>query len=183
MKSALITTAAVWWASISETESFACSRHSDRVGTHVHLSKDGVEGGGFWSGVTSLWKEVIEMSTYGPGERAMLKLQRKRRAESEEEQGADAEGGSLSEEYTFDQDAGDDAEWLAAFTTAKDSSSEDDSGQKLDYDGYKLNDLTTTRWGVPLDVDFKRMNDSIYCTVLPVRESTKSYRETLYQLN
>ncbi|EJK68256.1 hypothetical protein THAOC_10583, partial [Thalassiosira oceanica] len=140
MKSALVTTA-VWATSISETESFARCRHGDRMGTQAQLAKEGVDDGGIWSGVTSLWEEIIEMSTYGPGERAMLKLKRKKmRAELEEEQGADVEdgGGSSEGRSVFDQDSGDEAEWLAAFTAAKESSSGDDSGQKLDYDGYKL---------------------------------------------
>ena len=124
------------------------SRHSNREGTRSQLAKEGVDDGGIWSGVASLWEEMIEMSTYGPGERAMLKLKRKRRAEEQE---ADVEGSTvgLSEgRAVFDQDAGDDAEWLAAFTAAKESSSRDDSGKKIDYDGYKLNDLIISRWGV-----------------------------------
>jgi len=31
-----------------------------------------------WNGISSLWDEIIEMSTYGPSERKMLKVQRER---------------------------------------------------------------------------------------------------------
>ena len=31
-----------------------------------------------WTGISSLWDEIIEMSTYGPSERKMLKVQRER---------------------------------------------------------------------------------------------------------
>jgi len=67
----------------------------------------------------------------------------------------------------FDTD--DDQAWLEAFTSAKDDSSGDtNDDNKLDYDGYQLRDLLVSKWGVPNDIDFQRMNGSLYCTILPV---------------
>jgi len=110
----------------------------------------------FWNGIASLWDEIIEVSTYGPSERKMLKAQREKR-----EMLKDIENNN---EESFESQG--DQEWLDAFTAAKDSNHEKE--ERLDFDGYALNDLVVSKWGVPLDIDFQRVGKTIYCTILPV---------------
>ncbi len=116
-----------------------------------------------WAGVMSLWDEIIEVSTYGPSERKMLKAQRERQKQIADT-GLDLED-SLGENIGLE----DDRAWMEAFAAARDKEEDDDYGAKqLDYDGYALQDLLVSKWGVSLDVDFQRIGDQIYCTVLPL---------------
>ena len=125
-----------------------------------------------WSGISSLWDEIIEMSTYGPSERKMLKVQRERQLQRENEMistemnndNDDDSKTTISNQFDTD----DDQAWLEAFTSAKDDSSDSTNENNLDYDGYQLRDLLVSKWGVPNDIDFQRMNGSLYCTILPV---------------
>ena len=125
-----------------------------------------------WSGISSLWDEIIEMSTYGPSERKMLKVQRERQLQRENgmistEMNNDNGDDSTAISNQFETNNDDDQAWLEAFTSAKDDNS-DTTNDKLDYDGYQLRDLLVSKWGVPNDIDFQRMNGGLYCTILPV---------------
>ena len=126
------------------------------------------------SGISSLWDEIIEMSTYGPSERKMLKVQRERQLQRENEMISTEMNNDNDDDSTttrsnqFEIDNDDDEAWLEAFTSAKDDSSDSTNENNLDYDGYQLRDLLVSKWGVPNDIDFQRMNGSLYCTILPV---------------
>ena len=107
------------------------------------------------------------MSTYGPSERKMLKAQRERKRKSEV-------GGSSPGSQSYDSDSSDDVDfkddedWLEAFKAAKtEQRIEDPDSKDLEYDGYTLRDLLVAQWGAPLDVDFRRIGDQVYCTVMP----------------
>lgn len=106
------------------------------------------------------------MSTYGPSERKMLKAQRERQEKMMDE-GAENTSGSSALEISDDD--GNDQAWMEAFTAAKKKSDgdDDDKVETLEYDGYALQDLLLSKWGIPLDVDFQRIGGQIYCTVLP----------------
>eukprot|EP00550_Attheya_septentrionalis_P000405 CAMPEP_0198294164 /NCGR_PEP_ID=MMETSP1449-20131203/21187_1 /TAXON_ID=420275 /ORGANISM="Attheya septentrionalis, Strain CCMP2084" /LENGTH=231 /DNA_ID=CAMNT_0043994041 /DNA_START=124 /DNA_END=816 /DNA_ORIENTATION=- len=113
-----------------------------------------------------LWDEIIEVSTYGPSERKMLKARRNAKAEAD---AAARTGDPLSDD---DMNNNDDDEWVDAFRAAKDDSSllvGASSKDEDEFDGYALRDLLVGKWGVPLDVDFQRVSGAtIYCTILPV---------------
>jgi hypothetical protein len=132
----------------------------------------------FWNGITELWDEFIEVSTYGPSERKMLKANRERQRQRQRElQQDDYDSSSNSQDTStnsasaFSDDNGDDA-WLEAFQSAKNSKVEDTdttpSEADLDFDGYALRDVLIAKWGVPLDIDFQSGASSLYCTVLPM---------------
>ena len=118
-----------------------------------------------WNGIVNLWDEIIEVSTYGPSERKMLKAQRERQKKLAD-MDLDLDRGDTN------IDLGDDRAWMEAFTAAKDKNQGDADAdadtEGLDYDGYALQDLLVSKWGVSLDVDFQRIGEKIYCTVLPV---------------
>eukprot|EP00551_Chaetoceros_affinis_P007912 CAMPEP_0203675638 /NCGR_PEP_ID=MMETSP0090-20130426/21557_1 /ASSEMBLY_ACC=CAM_ASM_001088 /TAXON_ID=426623 /ORGANISM="Chaetoceros affinis, Strain CCMP159" /LENGTH=249 /DNA_ID=CAMNT_0050541915 /DNA_START=1 /DNA_END=750 /DNA_ORIENTATION=- len=128
----------------------------------------------FWDGVQSLWDEIIEVSTYGPSERKMLKVQRERQKQQEEMQMRMQMGSTSTDNDDDDGDEeGDDQEWIRAFQSAKENKraeaeNENETENALDYDGYALRDLLVSKWGVPLDVDFQRIGQMIYCTILPL---------------
>ena len=133
-------------------------------------NNNGNDNNNIWSGISSLWDEIIEMSTYGPSERKMLKVQRERQMERQNEMIStriNSSDDSTTISNQFDTDNDDDQAWLEAFTSAKDDNS-DTTNDKLDYDGYQLRDLLVSKWGVPNDIDFQRMNGGLYCTILPV---------------
>ena len=122
-----------------------------------------------WNGISSLWDEIIEMSTYGPSERKMLKLQRERQMQRENEMVStqiDDDSTAISNQFETNDD--DDQAWLEAFTSAKEDSDTTTNDNKLDYDGYQLRDLLVSKWGVPNDIDFQQINGGLYCTILPV---------------
>ena len=123
------------------------------------------------SGIAGLWEEIIEMSTYGPSERKMLKAQREKQKILSNEMGSGESNirtESMGESSEFDNNDNDaDSAWMKAFAAAKDKGIDDASNNSLDYDGYTLRDLLVSKWGVPLDVDFRRIGKEIYCTVLP----------------
>ena len=142
-----------------------------------------------WLG--DLWEEIIEFSTYGPAERALLKAQREKAAtatrnvddsdisvdsfqKAQQKYLSKPSGGNESSSTTTlssPSDVGDDVLSLEAFQAAVISSSEsENSDEDIDFDGYKLRDLIIEKWGAPLDVDFQRGygGGTVYCTVLPV---------------
>lgn len=125
----------------------------------------------FWNGIKELWNEIIEVSTYGPSERKLLKVQRERKRQREElVEERDPSAGTQTYKYdsTDDADLNDDEEWLQAFKSAKTNQNvEDTYSEDLEYDGYALRDLLVSQWRAPLDVDFQRIGDQFYCTVLP----------------
>ena len=120
-----------------------------------------------WNGIVNLWDEIIEVSTYGPSERKMLKAQRERQKKlADMDMDLDMDRGDTN------IDLGDDRAWMEAFTAAKDKNQcdadADADTEGLDYDGYALQELLVSKWGISLDVDFQRIGEKIYCTVLPV---------------
>ncbi|KAL7550158.1 hypothetical protein ACHAWF_013399 [Thalassiosira exigua] len=148
-----------------------CNRCRLRNHEQLFLSnKNEDESNNLWSGIVSLWDEVIEMSTYGPSERKMLKAKRERKKKRQTlEQAEDDEAVKNGSTDRFELAEDDDKEWLEAFALAKNKGpgSEADATDRLEYDGYALRDLLLDKWGVPLDVDFRRIGSSIYCVVLP----------------
>ncbi len=119
-----------------------------------------------FSSLKTLWDEIIEVSTYGPSERKMLKAQRERKKQLEEGQKTEKSDGN-NRSIDFDNDD----EWLSAFSKAKETKEQeenDDLEERPGFDGYALRDLLKTKWGAPLDVDFQKIGDKVYCTVLPL---------------
>jgi len=136
-------------------------------------SNDGNDSNNLWDGIVGLWDEIIEMSTYGPSERKMLKVQRERQKKLDDNNILDPGNGDNMD---------DDRAWMDAFSSAKDntaanesimidSNDDDDDDDRepstLDFDGYAMQDLLLSKWGVPLDIDFQRFGTNIYCTILP----------------
>ena len=115
-----------------------------------------------------LWDEMIEVATYGPSERKMLKAQRQQEQELTETTTTAARRRSLSSSDS-------DAEWTEAFASVKSAKEDEAASSTLEYDGYRLRDLLVERWGAPLDVDFQNPVSPqggalavLYCTVLPM---------------
>mmetsp|Transcript_26920 Transcript_26920/g.39857 ORF Transcript_26920/g.39857 Transcript_26920/m.39857 type:complete len:259 (+) Transcript_26920:175-951(+) len=135
--------------------------------------RDG-DGNNLWNGVKELWDEIIEVSTYGPSERKMLKVQRERQKKLSEELEEGSTAGSQGYDYDSKGDPGieDDTDWLEAFKSAKSNQNGEDTdsdpADDLEFDGYAFRDLLVAKWGAPLDVDFQKIGDQIYCTVLPL---------------
>lgn len=104
----------------------------------------------FWNGVVNLWDEVLEMSTYGPSERRILKARR------EAKEGARGDNDLSLESFR-------------RVVRHQDSeSSEKDFGDPPEFSGYDLRDLLVEKWAAPLDVDFQRAPGAVYCTIMPV---------------
>jgi hypothetical protein len=149
-----------------------------------------------WLG--DLWDEVIEFSTYGPGERKLLKARR----QAQQKDGSTLESISteafneakrnlapnnlkasssksqslLLEDIESSGSTGSIS--LNAFRAAVASSKllqEEETPLDTDFDGYALRDLLVEKWGVPLDIDFQRglSQPAIYCIVLPVAFGSK----------
>lgn len=122
-----------------------------------------------WDGIIKLWDEIIEVSTYGPSERKMLKAQRER---LQKKSLSNTEGNEFNENKLEDVlDIDDDRAWMESFAAVANEDKGNtnvESMQSLDYDGYALQDLLVSKWGASLDVDFQLIGDKIYCTVLPL---------------
>lgn len=145
-----------------------------------------------------LWDEFIEMATYGPGERRLLKARRAeavaRAAEGEispqslqrakdklrskttrTTDGVDSGGGSptpvLSSSALRD-------ELSLRQTTSSRTPSPEQEEATANFDGYALRDLLVARWGAPLDIEFQRGydNEFVYCTVSPVAFGSRKCR-------
>ncbi|CAJ1940372.1 unnamed protein product [Cylindrotheca closterium] len=134
---------------------------------------------GFWDGLSDLWEEVIEVSTYGPSERKLLKKQREQQnqqvQQQEGEQSAvEQEPSTANDEQStssYDLYENNDSEaWMKAFGVEKDKRTpREESNPPID--GYGLRDLLLAKWGAPLDIDFQRSPfqvDVLYCAILPV---------------
>jgi hypothetical protein len=127
------------------------------------------------SWIGDLWTEVIEFSTYGPGERKLLKERRRVGAalleEEEEELSLESFQQAKNKEGTSNDESGNPGMedlLLEAFRAGVAATSEAPSSPTDLLDGYALRDLLISRWGAPLDVDFQRQPRVVYCTVLPV---------------
>ena len=140
--------------------------------------------------MTELWDEIIEVSTYGPSERKMLKAQRERQQQQQKFESSmqsdsfesfssttNRSSSSSSSNVLGDSlDDDNDEAWINAFQSAKSRMNDDDDGNDdqeeelppLEYDGYALQDLLMKKWGAPLDIDFQSMSSTLYCTVLPM---------------
>jgi len=130
-----------------------------------------------------LWEEIIEFSTLGPSERKLLKARRARAQESEE---YSVESFKKAKTSTADNSNNGDTESnlnesvssfddlsIEAFNAAIAIAS---PAPDLDYDGYALRDVLLEKWGAPLDVDFQRQPNAVYCTVLPVAYGSRKCR-------
>jgi hypothetical protein len=139
-----------------------------------------------WLG--DLWEEVIEFSTYGPGERRLLKAQREAAAAStksdistesfqQAKQNFKSSSSLIENEPPIaassldgNMDSSSSLQAFQAAVAAKEK--EEDTIGGPDLDGYQLRDLLIKRWGVPLDIGFERGysldNPGVYCTILPV---------------
>ena len=121
-----------------------------------------------WKGITELWDEIIEVSTYGPSERKILKAQRERQREYESLKDND-EPIDNPRRRSLDND--DDEAWINAFQAAKNKrNNEVSQTTEIEFDGYAMRDLLMSKWGAPLDIDFQSspMTSTLYCTILPV---------------
>jgi hypothetical protein len=110
----------------------------------------------FWQGVVGLWDEIIEVSTYGPSERKLLKARREAKARKVD--GID--GGDDDDDMSLD-----------SFRRATNQLSEQATSPAppdLDFDGYAMRDLLLEKWNAPLDIDFQRQPGVVCCTILPV---------------
>jgi hypothetical protein len=130
--------------------------------------------------VVNLWEEVIEMSTYGPSERKLLKAQRERQQELSDTASSIPNTKEEEEEEESVLSFGDNQAWMEAFAAAK---GKEENEELLEFDGYAMEDLLIQKWGVPLDVDFQYLgNNQIYCTVLPMlgysNDPTKARHES-----
>ena len=158
----------------------------------LHSNKsDNEDTKNIWQGITQLWDEIIEVSTYGPSERKMLKAQRERKRQlleqpqqrnnqrtTDESISSRSRNGNEYSEGIWNEniDNEHDEAWLNAFQSAKNQFDINDDDEKimqnLDYDGYALRDLLLSKWGAPLDIDFQSMSTAgtsvLYCTVLPM---------------
>ncbi len=145
-----------------------CSIHGDTV---LYASPPESKDNGLWKGMINLWDEIIEVSTYGPSERKMLKAQRERKLQVDKNYLPVQQKEKEDDKEIFDQnfESDDDIAWVKAFSAAKAAKENDRiSSEDLNYDGYSLRDMLVSKWGVPLDVDFQKIGDSLYCTVLPL---------------
>lgn len=115
----------------------------------------------FWNGIKNLWDEIIEVSTYGPSERKLLKLQRELQRKVLLEEKEPIYYNSMERQDDNNSSSKNDVMWMEAFAAARDTTS-------LEYDGYALQKLLVSKFGVSLDVDFQRIGDNIYCTILPM---------------
>lgn len=141
---------------------------SRSTGTKLYSNSKQKNSNNIWNGAVNLWNEIIEVSTYGPSERKMLKLQRERERQLLENDLID-ESMSVNEEDFGAISIDDDREWMNAFAAAaRDTNGADDNNEKSDFDGYALRDLLVSKWGVSLDIEFQRIGDYLYCTILPL---------------
>jgi hypothetical protein len=145
-----------------------------------------------WIG--DLWSEIIEFSTYGPGERAILAERRKAAAAASKTDqktssiddndlslsAFQAAKANINETGTgTTQSEGPDlspSAFRAAVASSGSSSASPNDGESDTFDGYALRDLLVSKWGASLDVDFQRdvALSCVYCTVLPVAFGQKS---------
>jgi hypothetical protein len=127
-----------------------------------------------WIG--DLWTEVIEFSTYGPGERKLLKERRRVRALEEEEEEVSVESfqRAKNKERTIIAENGSPVVEDLSLEAFRAAVALDAPSPTLD--GYALRDLLISRWGAPLDVDFQRQPRAVYCTVLPVAFGSRKCR-------
>jgi hypothetical protein len=135
-----------------------------------------------------LWDEVIEFSTFGPGERKLLKARREQEKPQQQEDDITTESFQHAKRnlvaYRYkppsqtavsanNDDDGSRMISLEAFQAVVTASKDlQEDVEMPDLDGYALRDLLVARWGVPLDVDFQRgtnmQHRSVYCTIFPV---------------
>ncbi|KAG7373934.1 protein of unknown function DUF3067 containing protein [Nitzschia inconspicua] len=133
--------------------------------------------------LVDLWEEVIEFSTYGPGERKILKAKRKAAATKDTNNDNDTSSlasfqqakkkiGVTENNSSIDNIGNDDdsSVSLQAFQSAVAKADNGNNVNDIGFDGYALRDLLIAKWGVPLDIDFQRgyTQQTVYCTVLPV---------------
>lgn len=151
---------------IQARTTFLAKKHGQALTNPRTLLAANNQDGNIFSSLKTLWGEIIEVSTYGPSERKMLNAQRERQKQLEEGQKTEKSDGN-NRSIDFDNDG----EWLEAFSKAKEKKEQeenDDFEERPGFDGYALRDLLETKWGAPLDVDFQKIGDKVYCTVLPL---------------
>lgn len=155
----------------------SCSHHTRRSNSQL-VSSPTARYTGFFDGLSDLWEEVVEVSTYGPSERKLLKQQREQRKQQLQQQDEQfafekALSNDNDEQPTssYDLDENDDSgAWMEAFAAEKDKRTPTEESN-APIDGYGLRDLLVEKWGVPLDLDFQRSAfqvDVLYCAILPV---------------
>lgn len=151
---------------IQQRTSFLLKKYGQSVTNPRILLAASNQDENIFSSLKTLWDEIIEVSTYGPSERKMLKAQRERQKQFEEGQKAEKIDGN-NRSIDFDNDD----EWLEAFSKAKEKKEQeenDDFEERPGFDGYALRDMLCAKWGAPLDVDFQKIGGKVYCTVLPL---------------
>ncbi|KAL3945904.1 MAG: hypothetical protein SGBAC_000055 [Bacillariaceae sp.] len=151
------------------------SSHHRRVSNSQLVSSPTARYTGFFDGLSDLWDEVVEVSTYGPSERKLLKQQRekqKQQLQPQDERYVEEKAISNdNDEQPNSLDENDDSgAWMEAFAAEKDKRIPTEESD-APIDGYGLRDLLVAKWGVPLDLDFQRSAfqvDVLYCAILPV---------------
>jgi hypothetical protein len=134
-----------------------------------------------FSFLRELWDEVIEFSTLGPGERKLLKQRRIQNASKREG------GSNIDDKFSLrsfqaakERDCkmnSEDVNMDLNGTLAKEVTGLTTGMEPVqDVDGYALCDLLVARWGAPLDVDFVRQNNAVYCSVMPVSFGSRKCR-------
>lgn len=124
--------------------------------------------------IGDLWDEIIEMATYGPGERKILAERRKRANSKDDTQNRKEMSFADAKEDSDLDDGNEDDLTPAAFRQAAVavlSRSKNTEPSPFDgFDGYALRDLLVAKWGAPLDIDFQRdaSLSNVYCNVLPI---------------
>lgn len=164
-------------------------------------TKDYIRCFNFLGQLGDLWEEVIEFSTYGPAERAILKERREAKVEAEG-QGKSTDWGSFQKELKNrnDDDKSSSSSEEIIITTGESSSSSfeeedisfdamkdaikgykkkettNEDEEDIKFDGYAFRDLIVDKWGAPLDIDFVRAPRDVYCSVMPVAYGSKKCR-------
>jgi hypothetical protein len=128
--------------------------------------------------IADLWTEVIEFSTYGPGERKLLKERRRVRALEKEQVSVESSSfqKAKNKEGTMNDENGSLAMEDFSLESFRAAVAALEAPSPTALDGYALRDLLISRWGAPLDVDFQRQPRAVYCTVLPVAFGSRKCR-------
>eukprot|EP00526_Cylindrotheca_closterium_P015240 CAMPEP_0113654984 /NCGR_PEP_ID=MMETSP0017_2-20120614/29448_1 /TAXON_ID=2856 /ORGANISM="Cylindrotheca closterium" /LENGTH=248 /DNA_ID=CAMNT_0000568169 /DNA_START=48 /DNA_END=795 /DNA_ORIENTATION=- /assembly_acc=CAM_ASM_000147 len=134
-------------------EAFVVSQSSQNTRSNSQLvSSPTARYAGFWDGLSDLWEEVIEVSTYGPSERKLLKKQREQEKQLLQQQQqfvVEEEPSNVNDEQpssSYDLDENNDSEaWMKAFAAEKDKRTpREESDPPID--GYGLRDLLLAKW-------------------------------------
>jgi len=139
----------------------------------------------FLNDLGELWDEVIEFSTYGPGERAILKARRAEAVAAKAKNEISSESFRRAREKLQGNGEENDCDSISSEALKNEVSFRQSStrigtqeGDEDDFDGYAMRDLLVARWGAPLDIEFQRGYDNkfVYCTISPIAFGNRKCR-------